>query len=152
MKPTSIRRFDSLYLANIVLSLVGSFLSYGAMVSEIEMRTAAAGLQLGSGTVIATIALGTAISLLLWFLVSRKALGFAKWIIVILFLVALASAFGLFGTPSLISGAWTSVKAISAVMLLLQAAAVFYLFQPDAKAWFAKRTATAVDGSNPSVD
>ena len=137
MKPKSIRRFDLFYLGYVALSLIGSFISYGAMVTEMGRRTAAAGMQLGSGTVIATMVLATVVSLLLWFLVSRKAVALAKWIIVVLFVIGLLSAFGLLGTPGFVSGAWTLLKTISAVTLLLEAAAVFYLFQPDAKAWFA---------------
>lgn len=137
MKPESIRRFDLFYLGSVVLSLVGSLVSYNAMVAQMQARTAAAGMQLGSGMVIGTVVLSIAISLLLWFLVSRKAVVIAKWIIVLFFVLGLISAMGVAGTPSLFSGNWTLLKTISAVVLLLEAAAVYYLFQPDAKAWFA---------------
>jgi hypothetical protein len=135
MRPESIRRFDMFYLGSIALSVVGDFISYDAMVGQMEARTAAAGMQLGSGAVIATMAVGIAISLLLWFLVSRKASALAKWIIVLIFAVGLLSAVGAWA-PGLFSGAWTLPKTISALMLLLEAAAVYFLFRPDTKAWF----------------
>jgi hypothetical protein len=143
MKPQSIRRFDFFYLVYIALSLAGSAISYGPMVAEMRRRTAAAGMELGSGTVIATIVIGTAVSLLLWFLVSRKAVAVAKWIIVLFFALGILSAGGLLGTPGLFSGSWTLLKTISAASLLVEAAAVFYLFQPDAQAWFAGSRADA---------
>lgn len=135
MKPESIRRFDMSYLGSIVLSVVGYFMSYDAMVGQMEARTAAAGMELGSGAVIATMAVGTAISLLLWFFVSRKASAIAKWIIVLIFVVGLLSAVGVWA-PGLFSGPWTGLKTVSAVMVLLEAAAVYFLFRPDAKTWF----------------
>ena len=141
MRPESIRRFDMLYLGSIVLSVVGYFMSYDAMVGQMKAQTVAAGIELGSGVVIATMAVGIAISLLLWFLVSRKASTIAKWIVVLFFVVGLLSAAGVW-TPSLFSGAWTLLKTVSALVLLLEAAAVYFLFQPDAKAWF----------SGPAVD
>jgi hypothetical protein len=151
MKPQSIRRFDLFYLGSIVLSIVGYVISYDAMVAQMEARTAAAGVPLGSGTVIATIVVGLAVDLLLWFLVSRKGLALAKWIIVALFLLALLSTLGLFGVPGLFSGAWTLLKTISALTLLAEAAAVFCLFQPDAKAWFAHEEPGAAADATPDL-
>ena len=65
MKPESIRRLDMFYLGSIALSLVGYLISYDAMVRQMEAKTAAAGVQLGSGTFIAANALGAAENLLL---------------------------------------------------------------------------------------
>ena len=50
MKPASIRRFDLLYLASIVLSLVAYLLSFDTLVTNMEARTAATGVHLGAGT------------------------------------------------------------------------------------------------------
>jgi hypothetical protein len=137
MKPTSIRRFDFLYLASIALSVVTYFLSYDPMVESMQARTAAAGVQLGGGTVIVVMVLSIGVSLLLWWLASQRRAVVAKWIIVLFFVL------GLTGIPGLIAGGWTLLKTLSALNLLLEAAAVFYLFQPDAKAWFAERTVAA---------
>lgn len=137
MKPTSIRRFDLFYLGSTALSLVGYLLSYKTMVAQMEAKTAAAGMQLGPGTVVATMVISLGISLLLWFLVSRKGSAISKWIIVLLFVLGLLSAFGLFGTPSMFAGGWTMLKTVSTLVLLTEAVAVYYLFQPDAKIWLA---------------
>ena len=142
MKPTSIRRFDLLYLASVALSLVAYLLSYDSLLASVEQRTASTGVHLGVGTVIVTMIVSIGLSLLFWFLVSRR-MALGKWLIVLFFL------FGLTGIPGLISGGWTVLKALSAFNLLLEAAAIFYLFQPDAKAWFAGRdAASAIDGGD----
>jgi hypothetical protein len=140
MKPTSIRRFDFLYLASIALSIVTYLLSYDAMVASVQARTAAAGVQLGAGTVVITMVVSVGVSLLLWFLVSKRRAVVAKWIIVLFFVL------GLTGIPGLIAGGWTLLKTLSELNLLLEAAAIFYLFQSDAKAWFAERTVAAGPG------
>jgi hypothetical protein len=86
---------------------------------------------MGSGVVFASIALGIAITLLLWYLVARRASSIAKWIVVLLFLFSLLTSLGVG------SGGISASEAVSLVALLLQAAAVYFLFRPDAKAWFA---------------
>jgi hypothetical protein len=151
MKPASIRRFDLFYLGSTALSLVAYLLSYRPTVAAVEAKTAAAGMQLGQGTVISTMAIGLGVSLLLWFLVSRKGLAVAKWIIVVLFIGGLLSAFGLLGSPGLLQGSWTMLKTISALILLLEAVAVYYLFQPDAKDWFAGGAKGGGDAPAPDL-
>lgn len=147
MKPASIRRFDLFYLASIALSIVTYVLSYDTMLASVQARTASAGVHLGAGTVVATMVISIGISLLLWFLVSRSRMAVAKWIIVLFFVL------GLTGIPGLISGAWTLLKTLSALNILLEAAAIYYLFQPDAKAWLAERhaaPASATETDSPS--
>jgi len=142
MKPMSIRRFDLFYLASIALSVVTYVLSYGPMVASVQARTVVAGMQLGAGTVIATMVLSVGLSLLLWFFASQRRAVVAKWIIVAFFVL------GLTGIPGLIAGEWTLLKTLSALNLLLEAVAIFYLFQPDAKAWFAERNVAAAPGQS----
>jgi hypothetical protein len=141
MKPESIRRFDLFYLASIAFSLIAYVVSYDALVANMESRTAAAGIRLGSGTVLTTIVIGIGVALLLWFFVSRRRSVVAKWIIVVLFVLSLL------GLPGLFSGGWTVLKTISALNLLCEAAAVFYLFQPDARAWLGSRDVIDADGA-----
>jgi len=138
MKPASIRRFDLLYLASIALSLVAYLLSFDTLVTNTEARTAATGVHLGAGTVIATMVISLGLSLLFWFLASPRRMAVGKWLIVLFFLL------GLTGIPGLLAGGWTVLKTLSALNLLLEAGAIYYLFQPDAKAWFAERDAIPV--------
>lgn len=131
MRPDSIRRFDLFYLGSLALSVIEFVINYHAVVASVEARTAAAGMQMGAGLAIGSFVVGMAISLLLWFLVSRKRLVIAKWIIVLLFVL------GLFGVPALVSGGLTVAKGLSLLAELSSAVAIFYLFRPDARAWFA---------------
>jgi hypothetical protein len=131
MRPESIRRFDLFYLASLALSVLGFFLSYDAVVAGVEAESAAAGLQMGSGLAIGSFIFGIVLYLLLWFLVSRRRVAIARWLIVLLFLI------NLIGAPALFAGGFTLVKTISLVSLVLSAVAIYYLFQPDTKAWLA---------------
>jgi len=139
MKPPSIRRFDLLYLASIAFSVVAYLLSYDTLVKNVQARTAATGLHLGAGTVVITIVVSIGLSLLFWFLVSRR-ISLGKWLIVVFFLL------GLTGIRGLTAGAWDVLKTLSAINLLLEAGAIFYLFQADAKAWFAERNVAPSGG------
>jgi hypothetical protein len=131
MRPVSIRRFDLFYLASLALQVIAFVVNYDALVASVEARTAAAGMQMGAGLAIGSFAVGMAISLLLWFLVSRKRLAIAKWLVVLLFVISL------FGVPGLVSGEWTVPKVLSLVADAAMAAAVFYLFRADTRAWLA---------------
>ena len=132
MRPESIRRFDLFYLAALALGALGFVLNYDAAVAQVEVQSAAAGLPLGSGFAMGVFAFLLGIWLLLWFLVSRKRVGIAKWIIVLLFVI------DLFDLPGLLSGEMTVLRIIPLLVLLLRAAAIFYLFHPDTKAWLTR--------------
>jgi hypothetical protein len=142
MKPESIRRFDLFFLASLALLAVGFFISFDATVASIQAQTAAKGLQVGSGFVVGLFVVVLAINLLLWFLVSRKGITIAKWLIVLLVLI------DLIGIPSLISGDLTAPKMISLLRIALETVAIAFLFKADAKAWFAGSSA---DDAGPAV-
>jgi len=131
MKPASIRKFDLFYLGSIGLSIIGFFIGYDALVAQVESQGAAQGVALGPGVVIGGFAFSLALSLLLWWLTSAKRIALAKWIIVVFFV------FGLFGLPSALAGGFSLMKSVNLLNVIAQAVAIWYLFQPDAKAWFA---------------
>jgi hypothetical protein len=138
MQPESIRRFTLLYLGSLVVSLVATLVSYDTVVDSVARQSATAGAELGSGIVAGSMIVGAAIMLLLWYLVAHKGFVIAKWIIVGFFLFSLFGAFGVF------AGGVSSSEALGLVSLALQAAAVYFLFRPDAKAWFSgDRTAAS---------
>ena len=132
MRPESIRRFDLFYLAALALWVLGFVLNYDTLVAQVETQSAEAGLPLGSGFAMGVFAVLLAVWLLLWFLVSRKRVGIAKWVIVLLFVI------DLFDLPALVSGEMSVLRIIPLLVLLLRAAAIFYLFQPDSKAWLTR--------------
>ena len=139
MQPKSIQRFDICYLGSIGLFVVSFFLGYDATLAEMQAQMEAAaqaqgggGFQIGGGFLTGVFIVSLSISLLLWYLVSNKANVVAMWILVIFFLL------GLLGIP----GALRQLPSIASILglasIVLQAAAVFFLFKPDSKAWFAK--------------
>jgi hypothetical protein len=130
MKPESIRKFDLFYLSSIGLSIVGFFMGYDALVAQVGSEGAARGVSFGPGVAIGAFAFGLAISLLLWWLTSAKRMSLAKWIIVVFFVL------GLFGLPSALANGLNLMKAVNLLNVVAQAIAIWYLFQPDAKAWF----------------
>ena len=140
MQPESIRKFSLFYLGSLVVSLVATVINYDQVTQSVARQTGAAGAELGSGVVVGSMAVGAAVMLLLWYLVARKGFAIAKWIVVGFFLVSL---YGLFGV---LRGGISASDALGLVSFVLQAVAVYFLFQPDAKAWFSgERAATTLE-------
>lgn len=143
MRPHSIRKFDLFYLASLALSAMAFLLGYDDIVASVEAESAASGLQMGAGVAIGSFLFGLGLYLLLWFLVSRKRVGFARWIIVLLFLI------NLIGVPALFSGGLTVQNVISLLSLALSAAAIVYLFHPDTRAWLAGEVESEASPAEP---
>lgn len=131
MRPESIQRFDLFYLASLALLALGFFISFDATVASVQAQTAAKGVQVGAGLTVGIFAGVLAIELLLWFLVSRKAVAIAKWLLVLLLVL------DLIGLPALVTGDLTVPKIVSLLRIALEAVAIVLLFTGDAKAWFA---------------
>ena len=138
MQPESIRKFTLFYLGSMVVSLVATFVGYDILTAQLEAQSAATGLSVNSGTIVAGIALSVGITLLLWYLVARKGFSIAKWIVVLLFLFTLVTSIS-----GIFAGGLEVHEGLSLLAIVLQAAAVYFLFQPDAKAWFSGERATA---------
>jgi len=130
MRPQSIITFERLFLASLALSLVLAAMSF----EQIERAAAAEpGLQqlgLGSGFLIGTLAVSYAVYLALWYLIARKAVGAAKWVLT--FFVALGVLFSL---PSMLQAPMGLTMLLSLAAYALEVAAVVYLFRADASAW-----------------
>lgn len=131
MRPASITKFDQLYLGAMALGIANTVLNYDNTMAQLEAdpAVAAAGMA-GSGFMLGAAAFGFAISLLLWFFISRRASNIAKWILLVLTLIGtLMMPLGLAAVPL--------VQAVIAVVItVMQIAALWFLFRPDAKAWF----------------
>jgi len=133
MRPKSIRNFDFLYLGGIALSLVTFLLTYDDMVAEIQRQTAESGLQVGGGAALGGFLFGTVISIAIWFLISRLRIEVVKWVLVVFFL------FGLIGLPVVLANVLTLSGLLNLAIFVVQALAIWMLFQPDARAWFAEK-------------
>ncbi len=129
MRPTSIIRFEQLFLTSLAIGLINVFLTWDTTMATIQADPNSA--ALGPNFAYITTAFGFGINILLWYLVARKAVGFVKWILLVLMvigLLALPSSFAILPTLNL---------AIALVLTIMQAIAVYMLFRPDAKRWFA---------------
>ena len=131
MRPKSIINFERLYLGALAIGLVNILLSWqqgmGLLNNNPDTRS------LGQGVVYVSIFIGFLVPLLLWYFTARRASVVAKWIVVILFalgLISLLVNFQRAGLPTGVSGI------LALVALVMQAAAIWMLFRPDAKAWF----------------
>jgi hypothetical protein len=132
MRPASIVNFERLYLGAIVVGIINTILSWEQAKATLAAQPNSA--ILGPDFLYIVAALSILVPLLLWYFIAKKASVVAKWILVVLFLL------GLIGTLMTIqAGTYPQgiYAALTALTTLLQAGAVWMLFRPDAKAWFA---------------
>lgn len=131
MRPKSIIMFDRFYLASLALGVINFFVGYEATMALMEAEPGSAELGLaGPGILWGSFAFGMAISLLLWFLISRKANNIARWILVVLAVI------GVIGLPFSLGQLPPLQLVGSLVITAVNLLAVYFLFRPDAKAWF----------------
>ncbi len=137
MRPNSIIMFERLFLASLVVGLVGLALTYQQSVDALANDPATAALGLGGGALLGIVVFSYAISLLLWYFIARRASTVAKWIFIVILALGLVSLVGV------VTGPWTLETILNVVVYGLEVVAAGFLFQPDAKAWFASRGAAA---------
>ena len=137
MKPPSIKKFDYLYLGSIVVGLIIFALTYQTAMEAAQAEIAASGTEIGDvgpGLLIGGLAFGIAVNLALWFLVSGLRIEFVKWIL------AIFAAWGVVSVLiGLTSGEMLLSQLLGLIPMAMSIAAIYFLFQPDAKAWFAER-------------
>ncbi|RPF71498.1 hypothetical protein [Aurantiacibacter spongiae] len=137
MRPDSIRKFDMFYILSILTGLAKTLLNLGTMRATLEAELARSGLggmgSTGEATLYASLAFGFLLSVVLWWLVSRKRLGFVKWIMLAILVYNVVTI-----PLALIAGVG-SVSITGLVTIIFQAVALWFLFQPDAREWLATR-------------
>ena len=121
-RPASIVLFEKLYIAVIVIGVIGVALSWNSL-------SAIAGAQPG---VPASAASGFLIPLLLLYFIARRASNVAKWIFVVLTAFSLYSFVAGLANPVMPKGLLLAVNVVSLALTLYCA---WLLFRPDAKAW-----------------
>jgi glucan phosphoethanolaminetransferase (alkaline phosphatase superfamily) len=121
--------FDRLFLASLAVSAVSAAINWQIIAAELTSQPGMAEIGLGSGFIAGIVAVSFAISLLLWFLVARKASNVAKWILVVL------AAISLISLPSLLAGPWDLSNFLGIAAYVLEVAALGFLFRDDARAW-----------------
>jgi hypothetical protein len=143
MRPASIIRFDQLYLASLALGLVNFALNYETALAQWDANPARSELSDAASHAFMFSILGVsmAFSLLLWWLASRKANNAARWIL------ALFAALGVLSLLVTLADMPIYGQVLAVGINLVQVAAAWFLFHPDAAAWFRHGTR----GMDPDV-
>ncbi|MDI1287946.1 MAG: hypothetical protein PSV46_26445 [Reyranella sp.] len=124
--PSTILRFESLFLASIVAGVMVAILMYGEVIKAWGGHYQA--------VVVTVVLFGGAWMLML--LTSRRRSNLARWLLVIGSTVAIVPY--LAHVVLLLQEQWAAY--LSFVQAGLQFAALYCLFMPDSRAWFAGRT------------
>lgn len=130
-RPLSIVNFERCYLGALIVGAVNAALNWQRYLEMPAVQQAQA--SIGGWYLPATTGLGFLIPLLLWYFAARRASVVAKWIVVVLFGLG---AFGLLAGFLLGTMAAGLGGVLSVVAFVLNAVAVWLLFQPDARVWF----------------
>ena len=129
-RPQSILWFERCYLGAMAIGLLNTATNWSRVQEQIAATPNSE--LLPSWFFAATLALGLAISLTLWYFVARRGSVVAKWIVTVFFAIAVLSV-----VRTAASGIVPPTLNILAVIaLVLQAVGVFMLFRPDTKPWF----------------
>ena len=149
LRPRSIINFERCYLGSLLLGFVTLALTWNTQIEALQRTPATA--QMGDNfiytSLLGGITLGAVITLLLWYFAARRASVVAKWIIVVFFALGALSLLRQLAAGTIPSGLG---GVLSIANFVLQAVAVWLLFKPDAKAWFATRGASA-DAAEPFI-
>lgn len=136
MRPTSIVRFEWVYLAIILIGIIDTALSWNDVMATVQMQRMIA--QLGAAAAYVPVVIGLLIQFALLYFIGRRGSVVAKWIFVVLTGFGIASAcYGLAthtaSTPLL--------GVLGVVLLVLDAIAIWLLFRPDTRPWFGETVA-----------
>jgi hypothetical protein len=136
MRPPSILLFERLYIVKIVLGLVAGAFALSRISATILPTGAPVAVQKMMPVImIASMAFGVIVSLLLLYFIARRASDVAKWIFVVFFALGAISLIRSFSGRFPIAG-W--MHGLSLVQVAMGAVMLWLLFRPDAKAWFAE--------------
>jgi hypothetical protein len=138
MRPKSIVNFERIVILSILFGIVSSFVTRAKMEAMMANQP-----HLSSGTTLGIQIVVILLYLVLIYFISRKGSPVAKWIYVVLCVLGLV--IGVVGLP-LMMKMGTLPLLIAIVQYALSIASLWFLFQPDAKAWFSEgRTADPND-------
>ena len=130
MRPQSIVMFERLFLASLAISAINTFIVFDGVARAVATNASMQQMGLGSGFLIGLLGASFAIYLLLWYLIAHKAANVAKWILVILMALGVLTSL-----PGLLQASFDFATLSGLAAILLEVAAVVYLFRADASAW-----------------
>ena len=126
MRPPSIVWFEKLYLAGVAIGFLNLALNYAEIRERaIALNTSPAGSLIGA-------VVGLAINGLFWFFIARRASNATKWILVVLTAIGMV---GILAMLPLLASYGPVYATLTAVVTVLQLAAVTCLFRRDAAVW-----------------
>lgn len=132
MRPQSITIFERLFFTGLAVSIANFAMTFSSM-SEATV----AGLSVTTTPLIAGFCIGTAIYLLLWYFIARRASNIARWVLAVVFTI------GLVGLPSIIAPPMGQTKLLALAVTVLHLVAIISLFQKSASAWLAGKKSSA---------
>lgn len=146
-RPTSITRYELLYLASFVLGSIVAAMGWAqrtAMVAANPMLSRI-------GWILPTFQLaGVLITLLLWYFTARTPSRIAKWVVVVLAVLSMVEIVRILVALAAESTAFGMASLFSVLADALYVAAATLLFKPDAKLWFGQMPAAdAIDEDMP---
>ncbi|WP_336985321.1 hypothetical protein [Altererythrobacter aquiaggeris] len=130
MQPKSIVTFERLFFISLAIGLVSYFLNYDGALAEMQSDPNVTALGVGGGFMTGIFVFSLVINLLLWYFITRKASNIAKWIFVVLTVI------GFIGIPGLFIVDFSLAMLVTLIGYVLSIAMLYFLFQPDARAWF----------------
>ena len=141
MKPKAIRYFSLLFWASVGVSLSSVLIGWSGLIAETATDLTAEGFSQDEAEGIAQViligsaAVVLALAALIWFMIARSRIELIKWFLVVL----TAASFYLAATDIVKAGTVTSFDLLNLASSALLVIALYFLFQPDAKEWFAEK-------------
>ena len=139
-KPSSMKKFDLFFFGSLLLSAVGLYVGWDAMIETVSAQNAEAPTPLDpdmlGSVAIGGFFFGILLYIGLWFLISVLRIEFVKWVYIALVL------YGLIQMPAgfTLAGGFNALHIPSVLSTLLSLVSIWMLFRPDSKEWFAKKS------------
>jgi len=126
LRPQSIIRFEQIFLGSAALGALNQVVTFGGF----------SGLGVAISGGLGAVALAWGVTILLWYLIARRASNVAKWAFVVLIalgvLVAIPNLAALIGTSP-------RFVVLAILVMLMKIASVILLFRRDAAEWLRSR-------------
>ncbi|MBV7265515.1 hypothetical protein [Erythrobacter ani] len=141
MKTASMSKFDYLYLGALIVQLFVFIAGWDWLVMDIHNQVALGGggpdaQVFVAGLLPTIVAITFAISLGIWMLISVARWGFVRYILALLVLLSALSLVAEVIEPTMN----VYFFAAYAIILAMNIAALYFVFQPDAGAWIRRET------------
>lgn len=138
-KPDSMKKFDMLFWASTVVSVIGLVIGWSSMQELMAAEMAEVDGALGDGAmqgiVLISFIIGIGINVAIWALISLMRIEFVKWIYIALIAYGLVTMVA--GYEDM--GGFGMVHIPGVIATILSLLSVWMLFKPDAKEWFAAK-------------